>query len=321
VNGRINAAVARYGRRVGFREVFDNAEQKTRGLDGDPVPGTLTGFRWESGNENEDDWRPQGITGSADAYAGGMAGNYKVLITSWHGEPTEYARITMHDTTTINANAPYRHALLVVANANGTVTPLRSHAGGAAWIGNFLYVASTDRLLVFRMSDLIKVKPARQGEVRTYDYILPQAGSYTANASPGLKFSAVSLDRSQSQIALVTSEFRTNATGGRIVRFPVNANGSTGATVKSRGAWKTSGITNIQGALMRGGRFAIATSYGSAPSRLYAGARNTRLRLTTWSRPGVEDLFLVGSNDRLYTLTEFERTRRVFAVDGSAHGL
>src|SRR4051794_21935705 len=70
VDANINRAVARYGQRVGFRDVFGNAEQHARGLDGDPVPGTLTGFRWESGNENEDDWRPQGITGSADAYAG-----------------------------------------------------------------------------------------------------------------------------------------------------------------------------------------------------------------------------------------------------------
>ena len=322
VDANINAAVNRYGRRVGFQEVFNHAEQVTRGLDGAPVPGTLTGFRWGANNESEPDWRPQGITGSADAYDSGTAGPYKVLITSWHGEPTEYSRVTFHNTTTSNANAPYRHALLVVANPDGTATPLQTHAGGLAWIGNHLYVASTDRLLVFRISDLTKVKPALRGEVRTYDYILPLAGAYTANDNPALRFSAVSLDRSQKQKALVTSEFKPNeAFGGRIVRFPVNDDGSTGPTVTSLNAWKTAGIKNIQGALMRGGRFAITTSLGSAPSQLFAGARNSPLKVTTWSKTGVEDLFLVGSNDRLYTLTEFEGSRRVFAVDGSDHGL
>jgi hypothetical protein len=39
-----------------------------------------------------------------------------------------------------------------------------------------------------------------------------------------------------------------------------------------------------------------------------------------WSWPGGEDLFLVGSNDRLYTVTEFPGTRRVVAVDASDAG-
>ena len=202
----INAVANRMGRRVGFREIFNHVEQHTRGLDGDPVPNALTGFRWEGTNEGEGDWFPQGITGSADAYPNGMAGNYKVLITSWHGEPTEYSRLTLHDTTNANANAPYRHVLLVYPTGGGQVQPVLSHAGGLAWIGNFLYVASSTRLLVFKLSDLIKVKPKLRDEVRTYDYILPLAGAYTP--SPELGVSSVSLDRSQKQPALVTSEFK-----------------------------------------------------------------------------------------------------------------
>jgi hypothetical protein len=315
----INAVANRMGRRVGFREIFNHVEQHTRGLDGDPVPNALTGFRWEDNNETESDWFPQGITGSADAYPNGMAGNYKVLITSWHAEPTEYARVTLHDTTDSNTGAPYRHVLLVYPTGGGQVQPVQSHAGGLAWIGNFLYVASTDRLLVFKISDLIKVKPKLRNEVRTYDYILPLAGAYTP--SPALGVSSVSLDRSQKQAALVTSEFKENAAGGRIVRFPLKANGLMGKTVASRNAWSTD-VQNVQGALMRSGRFALMSSFGNGnPSYLFAGARKTPLRRTEWPRSGAEDLFLVGSNDRLYTLTEFTGTRRVFAVDASDHGL
>ena len=315
-----NDAVAnRMGRRVGFREVFNHVEQWTRPLDGDPVQNALTGFRWEAGNEGEGDWRPQGITGSADAYPNERAGNRKVLITSWYHRPDpSYARLTLHDTTKANAKAPYRHVLLVYPTGGGRVQPVQSHAGGLAWIGNFLYVASTDKLLVFKISDLIKVKPKLRGEVRTYDYILPLSGTYTP--SPALRISSVSLDRTQRQPALVTSEFNENAGGGRIVRFPLKANGLMGKTVASRNAWSTD-VPNVQGALMKNGRFALTSSFSDGPSYLYAGARKTPLRKTEWSLSGAEDLFLVGSNDRLYTLTEFKDSRRVFAVDASDHGL
>jgi len=314
----IDAVAKRMGRRVGFKEIFTHAEQRTRGLDGDPVPRALTGFRWEGGNEGEGDWRPQGITGSADGYKSGTAaGGRKVLITSWYHRPApSYARITLHDTTRANANAPYRHALLVYPTGKGRVQPVQSHAGGLAWVGNRLYVASTDRLLVFKLSDLIKVKPRLRKEVRTYDYILPLAGSY--NPRPALGISSVSVDRTGKRPALVTSEFKQDKGGGRIVRFPLSG----GAPGASGNAWKAVGVPNIQGALMRKGRFALASSYGNGnPSYLYTGARRTTLRRTAWARSGIEDLFLVRSNDRLYTLTEFEGTRRVFAVDGSAHGL
>lgn len=319
VDRNIDAVANRMGGRVGLQELFTNAEQRTRALDGDPVPNALTGLRWAAGNESESDWRPQGITGSADAYPSGKAGDYQALITSWYHRPDpSYARLTLHDTTKSNANAPYRHVLLVAPTASGEVELVQSHAGGLAWVGDHLYVASTDRLLVFRLSDLIKVKPDLRDEVLTYDYILPLAGSFTGD----LRFSSVSLDRTQAQPALVTSEFKENADGGRIVRFPVPENGLMGPTVTSDGAWRADGVQNIQGALMKNGRFALATSFGNGnPSALYAGAPNTTLRRTQWARSGVEDLFLVRSNDRLYTLTEFENTRRVFAVDASAHGL
>jgi hypothetical protein len=327
IDRSIDAVANRMGRRVGFAEVFAQATQQTRALDGDPVPNALTGFRWEDGDEWEDDdgqdWRPQGITGSADAYANGFAGSFKVLITSWYHRPgPDYARLTLHDTTEANAGADYRHVLLVLPAPGGRAVPLQSHAGGLAWIGNYLYVASTDRILVFRTSDLIKVRPTMRDEVRTYDYILPQAGSFVAIDNPNLRFSSLSLDRTQAQPALVTSEFKQDAGGGRIVRFKVPDSGLLGASVTSSNAWRARDVPNIQGALMRNGRFALTSSYGDGnPSYLYTGARRTTLRRTTWSRSGVEDLFLVGSNDRLYTLTEFSGSRRVFAVDASDHGL
>jgi hypothetical protein len=65
------------------RDLQPRRAAHTRALGGTPAPNTITGFRWEANNEHESDWRPQGITGSADGYPGGAAGPYKVLITSW----------------------------------------------------------------------------------------------------------------------------------------------------------------------------------------------------------------------------------------------
>jgi hypothetical protein len=322
VETNINRVARRYGAKVGFADVFNNAVQTTKALDGDPVPGALTGFRWGSNNESESDWRPQGITGSADAYASGLAGPYKVLITSWYHRPNpSYARITLHDTTTANAGARYRHVLLVLPTTSGKATLLQSHAGGLAWVGNRLYVASTDRLRVFNVDDIIKVSPARRSEVLTYDYILPQSGEYRALSNPRLAISSVSLERTGTRAQLVTAEFRHDKDGGRILRLPLNKNGLMGASVKPNGAWKTENVSNVQGALIRNDRFALTSSYGNGqPSYLFAGAANTTLQQTTWSRSGAEDLFLVGENNRLYTLTEFEKTRRVFAVDAASVG-
>ena len=291
------------------------------------MPNAVTGFRWEANNESEPDWRPQGITGSADAQPDGMWGPNKVLITSWHheGSGPQTARITLHKTTQANAGAPYRHVLLVAAKPGGDVDPIISHAGGLAWVGKHLYVASTDHLRVFNLDDIITVREGRRGELPgRYNYILPQSGWYDADDNPGLRFSSVSVDRSQATPALVTSEFVENAPNGRILRFPLAGGGLMGAQVDSIAVWRARGINNIQGALMKGGRFALTSSYGeSNPSFLYTGAQNvvTDRDPIRWGRPGAQDLFYAPERDRLYSLTEFENSRRVFAVDASNAGL
>ena len=328
VEQRIQAVSDAWGPKVNFLQIFAEAEQATRALDGDPVSGAVTGFRWEAGNESEGDWRPQGITGSADAQDDGMWGPNKVLITSWHheGNGPQTARITLHKTTDGNAGAPYRHVLLVVPKAGGDVDPVLSHAGGLAWVGRYLYVASTTHLKVFDLNDIIKVRDRHAELPGRYKYILPQSGSYDVTARPELKFSSVSVDRSREPEALVTSEFLDgHAAGGRIIRWPLGGLGLMGDYADSLGIWRARGIVDIQGALMRNGRFAVTSSWSSGNSKLYTGAQNqpsASARPTReWSLSGIQDLFYAPERDRLYSLTEFEDSRRVFAVDGSSVGL
>ena len=64
----------------------------------------------------------------------------------------------------------------------------------------------------------------------------------------------MSVERTGTRAQLVT-EFKQDKDRGRILRFPMNNHGLMGAPVHANGAWKTENVTNVQGALIRGGRF------------------------------------------------------------------
>ncbi|HEY5934756.1 MAG TPA: hypothetical protein VIU61_08980, partial [Kofleriaceae bacterium] len=116
-------------------------------------PGVTRAFGWQSGDQSVTYWIPQGITGSFDARADGMVAGRKLLLVSWHyeranepGSPAEKGvRIAIVDVTDPNA-VSYRFALLVdpIINAGRSdFAPIVIHAGGLAWVGNYLYVPVT----------------------------------------------------------------------------------------------------------------------------------------------------------------------------------
>jgi len=209
--------------------------------------------------------------------------------------------------------------LLVVPLAGGSVIPLSSHAGGIVWYKTRLYVASTNQLHVFDMGDLIKVRPDRRDDVRTYNYILPLRGKYSPLGRAHPRFSSVSLDRSGApdNHALVTAEWLDGVSGGRIVRWPLyEPTGLMGPTVTSSGVWRANGATNMQGALMKDGKFGISTTV-----RDWFSARvGDPLRREVWPRGG-QDLHYAPTSNRIYSLTEFEGDRMVFAIPAGQRGL
>jgi hypothetical protein len=321
---RINRAVSAYGARTDVGEMIRNATQRTRPLASNPTADTVGGFRWEESNENETDWYPQGITGSADSQPDGIIHGFRELIVSWHSNNPDdaYSRITVVQADDLD-NGAYRHALLVAPDANGEVSPVRSHAGGIVWYKTRLYVADTNQLLVFDMRDLIKVRPGRRDDVRTYNYILPLRGRYDAVQNPGLRFSSVSLDRSGAGHALVTSEF-LEGTGGRIVRWPLNEDtGLLGETVTASGAWTANGVKNMQGVLMKDGRFGFSLSYRNGADAYHdwkSGAVGSPLSSVRGWPVGAQDLHYAPTSGRIYSLTEFANQRSVFAVRASTRG-
>ena len=153
------------------------------------------------------------------------------------------------------------------------------------------------------MRHIIKVPASRENETLGYSYILPQAGVYTTPNNPGVVFSSVSVDRSQANHALVTSEFRERAVGGRIFRWKINkATGLLGPTAVALGAWRATDVPSIQGALMKGGRIGLSSSFSTAPGPV--GERSRR-------EPALPPLWPTGAEDVTYAVSG-----RVYSLDG-----
>jgi hypothetical protein len=281
------------------------------------VKGVAGGFRWNKGDNDVDYWYPQGITGSADAVAGGVVDGHRQLLVSWYSNNGKGTRVSFVNADKLDS-AKYRHVLLVTANDTGGFGLVKSHAGGIAWYGNYLYVAETHGgLRVFDMRHLLRVP--NPDDALGYAFILPQVGLYKTT-DPDLVFSFVSVDRSDPNAhALVTGEYRKGATGGRIVRWPLAA---TGLPVGGQAsAAFSSPATNVQGALMVGGRIGTSSSAGAGkPGAVTSGAPGQNAAGHPWGA-GPEDLSFAGTSGRVYSLTEHPGARVVFGVPAASVGL
>lgn len=299
------------------------------------------GFRWNAGDMATADWYPQGMTGVSDAVASDEAPARRWFVVSWYdhrdARPTKGVRISLADFSD-PANIGYRHLLLVVPERSGgratfaAVTtggggPL--HAGGIVWYGDKLYVAdTTEGFRVFDLANVIEVTHfddrdrlgVSEGRVDAhgYRYIVPQIARYqlTDDACP-VRFSFAGLDRSVDPPHIVSGEYRRDDPGGRVVRWPVGADG----WLQARGGWVTatdalvSGQTRMQGGLTwQGDVFISSSSQAGRLGRLY----RTRLgrpesSISAWVY-GCEDLYYERHTDRIWTASEFPNAREVVSI-------
>ncbi|WP_396446808.1 hypothetical protein [Actinomadura sp.] len=177
---------------------------------------------FNSGDNDTEDWYPQGVTTVADMQSDRVWGNgYQPVIVSWYDHntstknPVKGVRISFINPYT----GAYRHVLLVYPRANGDYDAVRVsqdsssgdyskplHAGGILWYGNYLFVADTAR--GFRMFDMRRIYDLGASKNGTtsnkdwvglvgdtyygfsYRYIMPQVGSWTRTASTGTKCTA-----------------------------------------------------------------------------------------------------------------------------------
>lgn len=132
-----------------------------------------TAFTWENVPGYNDKsglkWFPQGITTSADASAEGTYDGDAVVLVSWHCDyyylgkrGARVSFVNMNDGD--GESRAYRNVLLVepTMTADDAEPDFRAieglHAGGIAWFGDYLYVASTATgLRVFDMRHIYEV--------------------------------------------------------------------------------------------------------------------------------------------------------------------
>jgi len=311
---------------------------------------------WQSDDANTTQWIPQGITTSDDAGIGGYPnGQPHALAVSWYdNEGAKGVRVTF-----INpATGKYRHVLLVEPFTNSkkhaSYRPVRVHAGGIAWSGEYLYVADTTNGL--RVFDLTKIydltaspngnvddesKVGRQNNVYfayKYRYVLPQVyswqistgapkndGNFKCTASPSAKFSSIAIDHTSATTYLDSSEYCSSGALGRVAAWTLNADGSlkTGAGGKARAAHAYRlPVQRVQGAVAIHATWYLSQSNGETsagrliPSTHPKGAVGILKAKGAGRAVGIgpEDLSYQNGQNKIWTVTEHNGKRAVYAV-------
>ncbi|MET8383293.1 hypothetical protein ABZV14_09890 [Streptosporangium canum] len=263
------------------------------------------------------DWYPQGLTCSSDAGTG--AGTF---VVSWYFKPETGAergvRLSFLDTAALR----YRHVLLVRARADGDIAPIDIHAGGVAWYGGLLYVADTRRGMrvfdtrhIFEVDGDDKTTIGRKGGVHNafgYRYVMPQTGAWTPTSGDA-RFSFAAIDRTTAPDTLISGEY-LDGPGGRVARWPLNADGTLRADDGVASALDAYRLpeARIQGALSHDGTWYLSQAAGAT--------RNGSLIVvgdTVRKRPypvGPEDLTCVRDKKTLWSVTEFAGRRVIYGV-------
>jgi hypothetical protein len=313
-----------------------------------PAANQVKGFKWNAGDEETTDWRPQGITGFT-------WGTRKFILVTWYGTgPDDIAgannkfkgvRIALVDITDMT-NITYRLALLVQSKANINNTslydqptdpsqitqldsfiPITIHAGGVAYYNQKIYVADTGHGL--RVFDLNKFIPATtdatsktigkasNGDLKAfnYTYVLPETGYYKiTNASP-YSFVELGTGTTATDLRLWTGQYLTGATDApKLYGYQINAAGTVSGppTIASPKDDTGDPVLNMQGAY-RGGTQTFMTKTGNSS---YEGSTARLVKYidgaatgTRYRWPhGAEDLFL-DSSGLLWNLTEYETSK------------
>ncbi|SFB77659.1 hypothetical protein SAMN04487968_101462 [Nocardioides terrae] len=309
----LTQALASYGGgRVGLAPLLADLPQR---MHRSFAPGRAVSraLAWEPADDLDPLWWPQGVTNSYRTQV-----TREMLMVSWYSKAGEGARISVIDLATQR----YRHVLLVTPTASGGVKPVRAHAGGIVWQGPFLHVAATARgVLTFRLDDLMLDPSEKHG----YRYLLPVRYSYRADALEGvegLRYSFLSVDRSEREPALVVGEYGSTKQTQRLAHFGLDsvsgvlAAGPDGVTRPLR--IDESGQAQMQGASVVEGRYFVTVSHGPWGLGSVLSGLPGSFRRHRWATPmGPEDLCYHPPSGSLWSVSEHPGRRWVFAMERS----
>jgi hypothetical protein len=321
-----------------------------------PTDRRVKGFKWNSGDEQTIEWRPQGITGF-------QWSGKNFLVVTWYGiGPSDIegvnnqhkgVRVSLVDITNMS-NITYRHILLVQNKANmsnaelykssnsyvqlGSFAPVTIHAGGVACYAGKIYVADTRLgIRVFDLAKLIQVAGDDSGtrigkesdgtlKAFGYGYVLPQTGYYKiTNASP---FSCIELGEGKTSTdkMLWTGQYITAGSTivPKVYGFHLNAQGQIVTTPQPEVITPidndNGNVYGIQGVYRAGSKTFMATTGNSS----FEGSTARLVRYndgasagTRYRWPhGAEDLYLEQSTGYLWNLSEYETSK--YGVDNRA---
>ena len=334
----VEALAGLLGARVGVEAVLDDLDRRGR-RSWLPLPAVHEAFTFDAADRRDLRWWPQGVTTSADASESGTVGGRRLVVVAWYakqlrGDRSNHgSRITLFDLDTRR----YRHVLLVVPTlVDGVLnlSPLRVHAGGLVWFGDYLHVAATAKgFFTCRLDDLTRVPDAvagptdeigvQDGRVAShgYRYVLPVRFAYQARTGEGeerLRYSFLSLDRSASPPALMAGEYARGQATRRLVSFPLDAETLLPATDEdgmSRPLGLGEGVDHMQGAVLARGRFHVTVSHGLfTPGSVYVGQPGALRRHRFATPMGPEDIAYWPQTDLLWSVSEHPWRRWIFSM-------
>jgi hypothetical protein len=303
---------------------------------GDP-PGVTQAFRWEDSENSSATWVPQGISGSPDATPDGLVEGRRVVLVSWYFDETaaptaapKGVRVAMVDVT--NPAAPaYRFLLLVEPKPGPTFAPVTIHAGGIAWVGDYLYVADTSKgVRVFDTRRILRVDTSEDVigcdgaicKAGLYKYALPQVGAFNRKGActPAPRFSFVALDKSGTTPFLVTGEYcaTTACDGpldGRLFRYPLDATSGLLAGGNRTFAYDAyyAGETQVQGGVSVGDTFFLSSSEPAAGAGALYRVTDAGRASHDWV-DSPEDVMIDVAKSEIWSLSEASGARYVFSA-------
>ncbi|GAB3813670.1 hypothetical protein [Micromonospora zhanjiangensis] len=302
-------------------------------------PKAVFGFCWNSDDQDTDDsnlWFPQGITTTADAFGSRVYEGAQAVAVTWYkrtsktDEKAIQARISLAPAEGYQTGTNrYRHVLLVEPTGSDNFAQIPCHAGGAMWYGHLLYVACSSTIRVFDWDYLHEVKTTslpgegfgRQSDGGYYAngnrYVMVQVGQI-GRQDNNIQFSSLALDRASAPDRLVVSGYSDTA-GVNLWRFDLDAATRLPSSNTAHDAYKLP-ITYVQGAVTRGDRFWFSRSTTN-PQLLFWDRAKKTTPVAYGADYGAESISYWSSGDGaggvpdyLYTLTEHEGRREVFAV-------
>jgi hypothetical protein len=303
--GNLDALVAAGALRIGLDGVL--AERGTRAWRA-WVRGSAAerGFRWNLRDTFDRTWWPQGV--DVAEVAGG-----RVLAVSWYAQPVRGVergvRLTFVDLRTRRPR--YHHVLLAEVGADATLSPVRIHAGGIAWLDDVILVADTfGGLREFRLDDLLRVREPFLGA----RHVLPQHAAHRAAAvagDRGMRFSFVSIEHTDGPPWLVTGEYGDGRRADRLARLGLDGVGE----------MHEPGLSRMQGVCIVDGTWYVTTSNGEWDGGdLWVGTPGALTRHRHVLPAGPEDLAYDRVARRLWSLSEWPGRRRVFTIDPARWG-